>query len=145
MAYCMSASCRKEIDDSYAFCPYCGTDNREPHERAPVVCSRHLAVPGGRACVLCGKRLNSDGTAKRGPMYRIAGAFMIALGLLLIVGAVWMEVSCRRTPYHSGYYYGRSWGEYAVFLAGAYLVGHGWYWVRGEQTDFSLMDEIDPF
>ena len=144
MANCLNASCRKEIDDAFAFCPYCGTDNREPHARAPVRCTRHQAAEGGRDCVLCGKRLNEDGTATRGPLHRIAGLVMIVGGLGLIAGAVIEEVYTWRS--HFGASFGaRRWGSLAMLAGGLYMVGHGWYWVRGQSTDFSLLDEIDPF
>lgn len=55
MVRCISPSCRKEIDEQFYFCPFCGTDNRAPENRFEPADHQHQ-YPAARSyyCIWCG-------------------------------------------------------------------------------------------
>ncbi len=50
---CLNPRCARELRDDWAFCNWCGTDNRPPAARIPVEEDEHLA-PESEHCVRCG-------------------------------------------------------------------------------------------
>lgn len=53
-SFCVNPPCRREIAPMWAFCAYCGQDNRMPLQRTPVRgCSHQFPFPGSYCC-LCG-------------------------------------------------------------------------------------------
>lgn len=54
VAFCVRDECKQPIEAVWAFCPYCGEDNRPPHNRNAVVACRHKFVSAGGFCFTCG-------------------------------------------------------------------------------------------
>ncbi len=52
---CVLQDCRKELEESWNFCPRCGTDNRPPEHRPPIGTCVHEYINGKGFCVLCGQ------------------------------------------------------------------------------------------
>ncbi|HTQ09067.1 MAG TPA: zinc ribbon domain-containing protein [Fimbriimonadaceae bacterium] len=86
MATCVSRACGQTIDDGFAFCPYCGTDNRPPENRPPIPNCAHQDVEGGGFCVLCGEALWDPSFLGRAWRMR-AAALLLVLGFLAFVVA----------------------------------------------------------
>lgn len=57
MPVCINNNCRRGLDDAWAFCPICGTDNRPPRGRRPVIVCQHLYLQGTSFCPVCGQPL----------------------------------------------------------------------------------------
>ncbi len=86
VAICVRRSCGRSIDGRFAFCPYCGADNRPPETRPPIRNCAHQDVEGGGFCVLCGESLWDPSFLGRS--WRLRGsAIALALGLLSIASA----------------------------------------------------------
>lgn len=75
MSNCVAQHCRMVIDPNWAFCPYCGKDNRAPGTRTTVGFHKHEYLHDTGHCLKCGKhkgRLrrrqydDDDGCAARG-------------------------------------------------------------------------------
>lgn len=58
MSVCVMAKCRRAMDDAWAFCPLCGTDNRPPRFRPPVLQCAHLFFASAAFCAMCGMPVN---------------------------------------------------------------------------------------
>lgn len=54
MVPCVSSSCGRLIEDEYAFCPFCGSDNRAPLQRVQVGFHTHIYPEEGKYCATCG-------------------------------------------------------------------------------------------
>jgi hypothetical protein len=120
------------MPEDRAFCPKCGKDNRPPNERKYVKGHRHIQADGGKYCIHCGVKANDDGSATQGGWHRIAGVIMLIVGVLLLLGSVF---SILRGRLHIiGIIFG--------VVVGLYLLGHGWYWVRGIPSDFNPFEDI---
>lgn len=52
---CVSDFCDLEIDPTWQFCPYCGTDNRPPSQRFKVGKHAHRYLHRQGCCLLCGE------------------------------------------------------------------------------------------
>lgn len=81
--HCVSEHCRREIDPNWAFCPYCGEDNRPPDQRHPVGEHSHQYLQkGSGCCLLCGEPADEPYAMKR--VWRVRLAFlMMLIGVLL--------------------------------------------------------------
>ncbi|MFI5385729.1 MAG: hypothetical protein ACHQ50_06370 [Fimbriimonadales bacterium] len=96
MANCIS--CHRQIEDSFAFCPNCGADNRPPEHRQAISYCPHQFVPGGVCCILCGA--GYDEPAGSTPVLRhravmhwlLAGLVFTALLAYLLIAANTMRV-----------------------------------------------------
>ncbi len=143
MNACLNSSCRHPMPDDRAFCPKCGKDNRPPDQRTYVRGHRHILADGGKFCIHCGVRANDDGSATQGGWHRIAGVIMLVAGVLLLIGVVVLVIGLFR-PHHSYYtrHRGSLYGIIGGTVAGLYLLGHGWYWVRGIPSDFNPFEDI---
>jgi hypothetical protein len=51
---CVSEICRLPLRPEWAFCPFCGKDNRPPERQKRVRRCRHVWPPDGYYCVNCG-------------------------------------------------------------------------------------------
>jgi hypothetical protein len=90
MVHCTNASCRGEIEESYCFCPYCGTDNRAPESRRPVGGHVHEYPSNNCAyCVICGEGYDDRFAIGRKKRKKI-GLSLIAASLALVVFAAWV-------------------------------------------------------
>lgn len=87
--HCVSEECRREIDESWAFCPACGTDNRPPEAQHPVPDHQHEYVVNEPCCLLCG---GVRGYVGSGRAQRVKAT--LALGLGLIFFAVFANFMC---------------------------------------------------
>ncbi len=106
MNQCINQRCRRTIDDSWAFCSICGTDNRPPKGRAPVLVCTHQYFHGTTYCVNCGLPMSLATSLQQtvsiyptgGSFQRLAGSFKRGpnqafvidqiLGTLWLIGAV---------------------------------------------------------
>ncbi len=66
MVHCVSESCRKEIEETWSFCPFCGTDNRPPEERPTIGACAHQFIPPNKFCLRCGRSVDQI-NKKMGP------------------------------------------------------------------------------
>ena len=55
MADCVNPECRAVLPDDYAFCPFCGADNRPPESQKAVHDGEHVFPPTAEYCILCGE------------------------------------------------------------------------------------------
>src|SRR5450432_661285 len=90
MVHCVAEACRMEIDPSYAFCPYCATDNRPPEERPPVAACATHAFMGQAYCVVCGEprdepyHMSSRWRLRLAMLAFVVGLFLVLFGVLLV-------------------------------------------------------------
>ena len=79
---CVSDFCDREIDPSWHFCPYCGTDNRPPSQKVKVGQHVHRYLHRQGCCLLCGEP--SDEPYLFGRRWRMG----ISLTLLTVSGVL---------------------------------------------------------
>jgi len=80
-------ACHRDVNETWAFCSYCGADTRAPEVQTTVgACENHLIVDG-EFCVACGASLLE---LEEGAPDRRAEWFGWAL---LIGGALWLGAS----------------------------------------------------
>ncbi|MBN9502964.1 MAG: hypothetical protein J0H02_14395 [Armatimonadetes bacterium] len=93
MPNCISDTCRRDIDPTWAFCAYCGQDNRPPSDRYAVGDHRHVyAWPRKGCCTLCGEPADEPYPLKR--VWRIrAATALIGLGIVLLIFAVMVQLA----------------------------------------------------
>lgn len=131
------------MPEDRAFCPKCGKDNRPPDQRTYVRGHRHILADGGKFCIHCGVRANDDGSATQGGWHRIAGVIMLVVGVLLLLLTIYLLIVLLN-PQQAITYRGN--GSIILTIAcgvgGLYLLGHGWYWVRGIPSDFNPFEDI---
>jgi hypothetical protein len=137
MANCMNPLCRKAIGEDFAFCPYCGADNRPPHERVKPKCANHGTVDGGRACLRCGVKLQEDGTPVRGSAYRLLGLLLLLFGLAVLAAGVFVAKGELETFGPLGLYFG-----IIIVALGIYLAVHGFQRIRGITTYMEGDDDL---
>lgn len=94
MVACARPKCRRELHESWSFCPYCGQDCRPPAERkvAVRICD-HQFFGEGAYCVICGysqieggfiERAGDSGKRKLAIGFLIGGFALFALSLFLM-------------------------------------------------------------
>ena len=71
-----------EIQESWKFCPYCGTDNRPPEYRPVIRGCVHCFVQGQQYCINCGGTYG-DRYVEVPEIQRKAGIVSIAIGAAL--------------------------------------------------------------
>lgn len=101
MPNCVSEYCRRQVDERWAFCPYCGTDNRPPDRRDPVGEHRHqfLAKNAG-CCLVCGEPADEPYIFKRVWRVRISLIFLgLALFLILSLIDIQMAHAGKTVPF----------------------------------------------
>lgn len=87
--YCASLACRKMIDSSWHFCPYCGTDNRPPNLRKSVPLHQHEFIHNQGACVWCGEESGEPydfSTRKR----KVIGRLLFWVGVTVMGLVIYM-------------------------------------------------------
>jgi len=78
---CINSNCRKEIDEQFYYCPYCGTDNRAPENRFEPADHQHqYPAAGAYFCVWCGDQRGKTYLVAR-PWRKPLLAACISLGL----------------------------------------------------------------
>jgi hypothetical protein len=80
---CVNTDCGVEIEADWAFCPYCGEDNRPPAERREVGSHRHKRIRGFEHCVECGAARDGLTNKKRIRWILV----FVTLGILLALFA----------------------------------------------------------
>ncbi|MDR3690389.1 MAG: hypothetical protein P4L46_13490 [Fimbriimonas sp.] len=78
MVHCVSETCRREIDEDWDFCAYCGADNRAPEKRYRVRYCIHRYPDNQHFCIFCGGRY--------GDRYWEVPAWQRRIGFLAIAG-----------------------------------------------------------
>src|SRR5205085_921822 len=53
---CVNSSCKNTLDSDWAFCCFCGSDQRPQADRTQVVKCKHEDVGVGFYCVRCGEK-----------------------------------------------------------------------------------------
>lgn len=69
MSVCVNSNCRRVMQDTWAFCPICGTDNRAPKKRYAVVQCLHEFYQGASFCARCGIPLQRSVQPPQVPAY----------------------------------------------------------------------------
>jgi hypothetical protein len=54
LSSCANEKCKRAMEESWAFCPFCGTDNRSEPLRTAVLQCTHLYFSGTAFCAKCG-------------------------------------------------------------------------------------------
>ena len=93
MAFCISDACKREIDENWSFCPYCGEDNRSPDQKAPIGEHGHTYITNEFYCLICGHVRGAAGTTLRnqrvvGTITGILGLALFALSIFLILSSI---------------------------------------------------------
>jgi len=91
MAQCINVNCRKTIDDQFAFCPYCGTDNRAPDKRLQPKSHQHqYPAAGPYFCVECGVQQGKATKVNR-PANNVVRTIVVSIGCayLLLILVTW--------------------------------------------------------
>ena len=83
---CVSSTCRKPIESTWDFCPYCGEDNRSPHEQQQVPRHFHRYLHGSGHCFLCGEPFDEPYVFNRRWRMRLVTA-LLALSIVLFLTA----------------------------------------------------------
>lgn len=52
--FCVNEKCKRALEDAWAFCPMCGTDNRAPSFRPAIFQCSHVYIQGAEFCLKCG-------------------------------------------------------------------------------------------
>lgn len=88
MARCISPYCRKDIDEQFYFCPYCGKDNRAPEKRFEPADHQHqYPAAGSYYCVWCGDQ--------RGKTYLVARPWRKPLlAACVVLGSAYFGFLC---------------------------------------------------
>jgi hypothetical protein len=74
---CVSSSCRKPIESTWDFCPYCGSDNRAPSDQPGVDPHKHQFLQGLGYCLLCGEAHDEP--------YAMSGRWRVRLATCLLL------------------------------------------------------------
>lgn len=85
MPHCVNARCRSAMQDAWAFCPVCGTDNRPPAARVPVASCQHRYFQGANFCSSCGLPIAAAATQTPAPPRPVQPGFVHASGAVSIV------------------------------------------------------------
>lgn len=130
MASCVE--CHRQIQDSFAFCPICGADNRPPERQEPITFCDHQFVPGGQFCILCGAGFDepvgsTPATRRRSAIgfvligcafamalsYFIAGAYSVRIPGSDVIQSLFGSRygTGSYSYYRHGYTSSRSWGD----------------------------------
>lgn len=83
MPNCVSEHCRKQLDERWPFCPYCGTDNRAPDQHYVVPEHKHEFLSGWNYCLRCGEAADEPYGMKRVWRVRLA---LVVLAVALFLG-----------------------------------------------------------
>lgn len=134
---CVSSYCRQVLDPAWAFCPYCGEDNRPPADRHAVPDHSHAFLGGDKGCCIhCGEPSDEPYNMSRKWRLRLAGlAFiggaLVGVFILAIRGAyatgtgplsgwvaTWYSdpVAHRRGRYSREYYYTMLGDDVSLYL-----------------------------
>lgn len=100
MPNCVSEHCRREINPRWAFCAYCGQDNRPPEERYPVGRHRHRYEWSGRQrgyCTWCGQPADEPYAMTRAGRLRIAFT-LIGLSVLFWLALLDVQLAHHGKP-----------------------------------------------
>jgi hypothetical protein len=105
MVKCVNPVCRKQIDEQFYFCPYCGTDNRAPENRTELADHKHQYPGAGPYfCVWCGDQAGQVHLVRkslRKPLLLIGLSVVCAYVLLL--GAVAFATYSPSKPHLFGF------------------------------------------
>ena len=93
MVRCVNEACGIPIEETWAFCPLCGADNRPPENRPEVDCDTHLFVGDGWYCVRCGE-LRGQSRYDR----KLSSVLCMVGGAILVVPAVWCFATANLDP-----------------------------------------------
>jgi len=91
MAQCKSKHCKAELVVGWQFCAYCGTDNRPPQFRPPILACPHLFFESEGFCVRCGDCRDGRPNASQREVQANIGKTFLKLGVFVTIIAIAVE------------------------------------------------------
>lgn len=88
MPQCQYKRCKSKIEQGWAFCPYCGTDNRPSTWRPPILACPHSFLESEGFCLRCGECRDGRPTAAQRAKQASIGRSLFLIGLIAVGGAV---------------------------------------------------------
>ena len=116
----LCVECHRQIDPGFAFCPGCGSDNRDPVSRPPIPPHVH-DYRGEGHCIVCGQQGDFDPGARPKNGYSFDTNFFDlwhrVLGVGVTIGLAWGWYAWRR-DYDASDWFGRALASpYPTFAA----------------------------